>query len=92
MENIAKKLSFGYFFIFCGVLKLSPRFVFGGALRTISRLAALAARVEYSRTLPSLLACKTRPCHALHPPLGAVFFAPTDRTRMGTYIPDCRGD
>ncbi len=42
---------------------------FGGALRAISRLAALAARVEYSRTLPSLLACKTRPCLTLHPPV-----------------------
>ena len=42
---------------------------FGGALRAISRLASLAARVEYSRTLPSLLACKTRPCLTLHPPI-----------------------
>ena len=37
-------------------------------MRAISRLASLAARVEYNRTLPSLLACKTRPCLALHPP------------------------
>ena len=39
-------------------------------MRAISRLASLAARVEYNRTLPSLLACKTRPCLALHPPTG----------------------
>ena len=44
-----------------------PKTMYGGVSRAISRLASLAARVEYSRTLPSLLACKTRPCFARRP-------------------------
>ena len=51
----------------------------GGISRAISRLAALAARVEYRSTLPSLLACKTRHCHTIHPPVFAQSSAPTSR-------------
>ena len=46
----------------------------GDASRAISRLAALASRVTYVSMLPVLLACKTRHCRTIHPPLASSGF------------------
>ena len=53
---------------------ISKKTTDGGVSRPISRLAALASRVTYVSMLPALLACKTRHCRTIHPPIASFVF------------------
>ena len=53
---------------------ISQKTTDGGVSRPISRLAALASRVTYVSMLPALLACKTRHCRTIHPPIESFVF------------------
>jgi len=65
----------GYLWIYAkNITDISQKTTDGGVSRPISRLAALASRVTYVSMLPALLACKTRHCRTIHPPIESFVF------------------